>query len=208
MSFKEKIKDLDLRSKAFLIAIIFALVMIFFGAITNNPSGSPTSEVVNRGDRFQVEPKVTGDKNSYKFERERRTAPSNPGKCTHSKDSFNCVVFVRNYDADTITFNIPNVHPLIGDGISVRIRGVDAPEMRGGLPCERDVAIQAKSFVFNRLKNSKNIRLVNVSKDKYFRILADVYVDGENLSQMLLDKGYAYPYFGGTKERLNWCLSR
>jgi hypothetical protein len=29
---------------------------------------------------------------------------------------------IRNYDADTITFDIPNVHPLIGDKISVRVR--------------------------------------------------------------------------------------
>ena len=126
--------------------------------------------------------------------------------CEHREKVFNCVNFIKNYDADTITVDIPNVHPLIGKSISVRIRGVDTPEMKGNLPCERDVALKAKAFVFNKLKNAKFIRLDNVAKDKYFRILADVHADGEDISKGLLQKGYAYPYFGGTKERLNWCL--
>ena len=30
-------------------------------------------------------------------------------------------VYVRNYDGDTITFNLPGLHPIIGDKISIRV---------------------------------------------------------------------------------------
>ena len=43
-------------------------------------------------------------------------------KCDHDATTFRCVKYVKNYDADTITFNIPNVHPLIGKSIGVRVR--------------------------------------------------------------------------------------
>ena len=47
--------------------------------------------------------------------------------CRHTGTIFRCVKYVRNYDGDTITFNIPNLHPLFGKSISVRVRGINAP---------------------------------------------------------------------------------
>lgn len=126
--------------------------------------------------------------------------------CEHDAKNFRCVKYVRNYDADTITFNIPNVHPLIGKNISVRVRHVDTPEVRGKLPCEKETARIAKRLIENLLKNSKRIDLANIGKDKYFRILADVVVDGRPLKDILLKNSLAYAYEGGTKEKKNWCL--
>ncbi len=125
--------------------------------------------------------------------------------CTHTKTEFRCVKFVKNYDADTITVDIPGVHPLIGDNISVRVMGIDAPEIKGHLPCEKEASRNAKRLVENILSNAKRIDLVNVEKDKYFRILADVKVDGKNLKDYLLKNQLAYAYYGGTKEKRNWC---
>lgn len=125
--------------------------------------------------------------------------------CEHSVNEFRCVKFVKNYDADTITVNIPNVHPFIGDKISVRIFGVDAPEIRSNNQCEKDASRNAKRLVENLLKNAKRIDLINVKKDKYFRILADVRVDGNDVKAILLKNNLAYEYFGGTKEKKDWC---
>lgn len=126
-------------------------------------------------------------------------------KCQHDKSSFRCVEFVKNYDADTITVNIPDVPPLLGDKISVRVRHIDAPEIKGAQPCEKEAARTAKKLTENQLKNAKRIDLENVGRDKYFRILADVRVDGKDLAQLLIKNSLAYQYDGGTKTAVNWC---
>ncbi len=125
--------------------------------------------------------------------------------CNHDAQTFRCVKYVRNYDADTITFNIPNVHPLIGNKIPVRVRSVDTPEIKGKLPCEKEAARTAKRLIENLLKNAKRIDLEKVGKDKYFRILADVVVDGKPLKEILLKNNLAYAYEGKAKQKLNWC---
>ena len=125
--------------------------------------------------------------------------------CRHDENTFRCVKYIRNYDADTITFDIPDVHPLIGHHISVRVRHVDTPEIKGKLPCEKEAARAAKNLIENLLKNAQRIDLENIDKDKYFRILADVRYDGKTLKDVLLKNHLAYQYEGGTKEKLNWC---
>lgn len=125
--------------------------------------------------------------------------------CEHSDTKFNCVKYLKNYDADTITFSIPGVHPLIGQKISVRVHGIDTPEKKGKGACEKEVARIAQALVESLMKNAKVISLSNVGRDKYFRILADVEFDGKNLKEILLKNNLAYPYFGATKEKRNWC---
>lgn len=131
---------------------------------------------------------------------------SQADNCTHDSKTFRCVKYIRNYDADTITFDIPNVHPLLGKNISVRVRHIDTPEIKGKLPCEKDTARIAKRLIENLLKNSKRIDLEDIGKDKYFRILANVTVDGRPLKDILLKNSLAYAYEGGTKIKQNWCL--
>ena len=48
------------------------------------------------------------------------------------------------------------------------------------------------------------IELRDMVRGKYFRIVADVYLDGMSLSQLLLDKGHAIRYDGG-KKNISWC---
>lgn len=50
---------------------------------------------------------------------------------------------IRVYDGDTITINIPSFPPIIGQEISVRIYGVDTPEMKGKTVKEREMAVKA-----------------------------------------------------------------
>lgn len=127
--------------------------------------------------------------------------------CQHDESTFRCVKYIKNYDADTVTFNIPNVHPMIGQNINVRVKGVDTPEMRTKNSCEKKKAILAKQKVQELLIQASKIDLINVSRGKYFRVVADVIIDGNSLSDYLLKNGYAYAYDGGTKKSMNWCQS-
>ena len=40
--------------------------------------------------------------------------------------SFNNVDYIKCYDGDTCTFNIPKVHPIIGEKINIRLDGIDS----------------------------------------------------------------------------------
>ncbi|MBC7420957.1 MAG: thermonuclease family protein [Bdellovibrio sp.] len=128
-------------------------------------------------------------------------------KCQHDETTFRCVKFLKNYDGDTLTFNIPNVHALLGKKISVRVAHLDTAEIKGKQPCEKDAARAAQRLIENLLKNAKQIDLVNIKRDKYFRILADVMVDGRSVKDLLMKNSLAYNYEGGTKQKVDWCKS-
>jgi len=125
--------------------------------------------------------------------------------CQHTKLTFKCVKYLYNYDGDTVTFHIPNVHPLLGDKMSVRLYGVDTPEIKGKDICEKRAAQVAKRLVQIELTNAKIIHLKNIQKGKYFRIVADIIYDGKSLSDLLISKKLAYRYYGDKKLKINWC---
>lgn len=83
------------------------------------------------------------------------------------------------------------------------MNGVDAPEIRGKCQYEKDLALKARDFVRVKLANAKEIKLTNLQRGKYFRVVASVLVDGVSLEQELLDNELAYGYDGGKK--LDWC---
>jgi micrococcal nuclease len=113
-------------------------------------------------------------------------------------------VYVRNYDGDTITFNLSGLHPIIGKKINIRVNGIDTPEIKG--KCEKEIynAHKAQQIVADILKDAEQITLKNMERGKYFRIAADVIVDGENLGDMLIQAGMAIKYDGGKKKH-KWC---
>jgi len=114
------------------------------------------------------------------------------------------VVYVSNYDGDTIKFNLPGLHPIIGEKISIRINGIETPEIRGKCEKEKYSAEQTKEMIADILKAVETITLKNIERGKYFRIVADVFVDGESLADELIEAGMAVPYDGGKKEK-DWC---
>ena len=68
---------------------------------------------------------------------------------------------------------------------------------------EKNLALEARDFVRIKLTNAKEIKLTNLQRGKYFRVVANVLVDGVSLEQELLDNKLAYSYDGGKK--LSWC---
>ena len=107
------------------------------------------------------------------------------------------------YDGDTFRVNIDNLPPILGQNIAIRVNGIDTPEIRGKCQSEKDLAIKARDFVRSQLFNAKVIELANIQRGKYFRIVADVIIDEQRLTDLLLDKKLGYRYYGGKK--LGWC---
>lgn len=105
------------------------------------------------------------------------------------------------YDGDTFHCTIKDYPALIGRNIGVRLRGIDTPERRSPRHCEKVDADKVRQWVRDRLLYAKSIILTDVSRDKYFRIVATVIVDGDNLNEELIKIGYAVPYDGGFKKK-------
>jgi micrococcal nuclease len=113
------------------------------------------------------------------------------------------------YDADTFRINIPQWPSIIGERIGIRVNGVDAPELRSrcknkeAKQREKTLAREAKQFAVAMLRSGKTIELRNLKRGKYFRIVADVYVDGVSLADRLIKAGHGRFYHGKTK--VSWC---
>jgi endonuclease YncB( thermonuclease family) len=103
------------------------------------------------------------------------------------------------YDGDTFRVNLEGYPPIIGNNISIRINGIDTPEMKDKRPEVKALARKAKQFVVKRLSEGQVIELRNMQRGKYFRIVADVFIDGVSLGDELIKAGLAKPYDGGRK---------
>ncbi|MDM8568178.1 thermonuclease family protein [Thiotrichales bacterium HSG1] len=107
------------------------------------------------------------------------------------------------YDGDTFKINITGWPPILSE-ISIRPRGVDTPEINGDCSFEKNLAQQAKQFTSKQLHNAKNIELHNLERGKYFRIVADVLVDGKNLAELIIVNNYGR-FYDGNEKRGSWC---
>lgn len=107
------------------------------------------------------------------------------------------------YDADTFRVDIDRWPPIIGQRMSIRVAGIDAPELRGRCEAEARAARAAKQFTVEQLRAAKRIELTQLERGKYFRIIAEVNIDGKNLGKMLIERGLARAYQGG--KRRSWC---
>ena len=107
------------------------------------------------------------------------------------------------YDGDTC-YITAKTFPEPLQKMSIRILGIDTPEIRGDCGEEKALASIGREYANELFRAADEITLENLDWDKYGgRVLADVYLDGELYSQKLIDAGLAKPYDGGTKE--SWC---
>ncbi len=84
--------------------------------------------------------------------------------------------------------------------INVRIRGMDAPEIRSRCEVERTAALKAREALA-ALLGSGPVRLTNVSGGKYYgRVLADVTTDeGSAVADTMIAQAHARLYAGGRR---------
>ena len=111
------------------------------------------------------------------------------------------------YDGDTITIagfvkNNPKLFKF-----SVRLNNIDCPEIKSKKSedkTEYEIAVKAKNYVQDLILN-EIVNLKNVELDKYGRLLADVYFNNQNISDLLLSNNLAVQYGGKTKKvPKNW----
>lgn len=108
------------------------------------------------------------------------------------------------YDGDTFRVNINSWPDIIGHRVPIRVNGIDTPELRGKCSAEKKLAREAKQYTVSMLRAAKKIELRNVKRGKFFRVVADVSIDGVDLGDSLIHNGLAVRYDGGLK--VDWCL--
>lgn len=148
----------------------------------NEEVSSVKSSYKNMNEDNQIEEKQINWKDTVEF-----VAPIEKG------------IVIKVYDGDTITIasKLPyESSPLYR--FSVRLNGIDCPEIKGKDENEKECAKIAKKEM-NDLIMNKMVTLKNVQTEKYGRILADVYIGDLHLNQHLIEKRLAVSYDGGTK---------
>jgi endonuclease YncB( thermonuclease family) len=104
---------------------------------------------------------------------------------------------VRVHDGDTLAVDLADCPiEVLCKRVSVRIAGIDAPEMTDHRPNIKLAAIRAKAELLALVASPHTVRLVGARRDKYFRLLAGVESDGVSVARHLLDAGLAKPYAG------------
>jgi micrococcal nuclease len=89
--------------------------------------------------------------------------------------------------------------------VSVRLRGIDAPERRAMCDSEKEAAEEAR-LALEYVLSAAPVQIRNISGDKYFaRVIADAGNDDvSDAAAFMLELGLARPYQGG--KRLGWCF--
>lgn len=93
---------------------------------------------------------------------------------------------IRIVDGDTIHIN----------KVKYRFHGMDAPEMKQKCIYENKeimCGVLAREELVKKIDNQK-VNCKKITTDRYKRIIADCFVNGENLSKHLVRNGYAFAY--------------
>lgn len=124
------------------------------------------------------------------------------------KGNFRCKV-VDVYDGDTVTIVLFNKFGF--EKHKLRMYGYDSPEMKPkrDLPNREEEikkAKEAKKYLSDLVLN-KIVKFESMGYDKYGRLLGKLYIlnycSEQEINQLMVDLGYGYPYFGGTKKTPN-----
>ena len=106
-------------------------------------------------------------------------------------------IIVRVYDGDTVWADIDLGFGLWMKNQSIRLSGIDVPEIRGE---NKEAGILAKNRLEDLLMRVGNKCVIRTRKDKqrgsFGRILGELLVVDKkvSLNQILIDEGFAVPY--------------
>ena len=111
-------------------------------------------------------------------------------------------LLVRVVDGDTIEVDAA-LWPGLTQRVKIRLAGVNTPEKRTRLLCEKTAGIAATEFT-QAFVGKGSITVDGVRNGKFAgRVLGSIFVDGESLSDALLASGHARVYGGGRRQP--WC---
>ena len=109
----------------------------------------------------------------------------------------------RVVDGDTIDISIDLGFDLTKKE-RVRLAGIDTPEKRTKNQKEKEMGYQATEFLEMHLMEATKLTVRTEKDGKFGRMLGWLYKtdeDTKSINQVMIDKGYAWPYDGGTKVR-------
>ena len=160
------------------------------------------------GNRFSIKNKKNREKNIYnehnrynEYEKLNAVDIANVSKVPNQNKK-TLAKIIKVYDGDTCTclFMHDNQVPMI---LSMRIKGIDAPELRTKNDMEKEAAILVRDHVSDIIYN----KIVPIKLEKWDkfggRVLGDVYIDNDGevtLSNYLLGEGIVKVYEGKKKE--------
>jgi endonuclease YncB( thermonuclease family) len=111
------------------------------------------------------------------------------------------------YDGDTITLAIPFAGSLYKR--KCRLEGIDCAELRTKNLVEKKLGYAGRNFL-RELILDKVVWIACGKDDKFGRLLITIYQTEDDmkeeindLNQLLVEKGFAYPYSGDTKSDFN-----
>lgn len=131
------------------------------------------------------------------------TAPSAEAKSRRPFKGPVAASVIQVIDGDTFLADA-HVWPGQSIRINIRIRGIDAPEMKSRCRGEHAAALRAQAALSGMIGQA-TVSISNIGGAKYYgRVLADVETEaGEAVGTALLDRHFVRPYSGG--KRRGWC---
>ncbi|NOJ39426.1 nuclease [Bradyrhizobium sp. WSM 1791] len=112
---------------------------------------------------------------------------------------------IRIIDGDTFEARV-HLSPGLDPTTRIRLRGIDAPELKAACPEELQMA-EAATEALRGLLGQGDVAIYNIGPDKYGgRVVADAATKRtSNLSLAMLAAGHARSYGGG--HRSGWCAN-
>ena len=112
---------------------------------------------------------------------------------------------VRTIDGDTFEARV-HLEPGVDLTTRIRLRGIDAPELKASCPQELQMA-EAATGALRAMLSEGDVRIFNIGPDKYSgRVVADVVTRRiGNVLTAMLAAGHARSYGGG--HRNGWCAN-
>lgn len=87
---------------------------------------------------------------------------------------------------------------------NLRLLGFDTPEtFRSRCPDEKALGTVATNHLRKLIENAGEVLPVTGRPDKYRRLLTTLYIDGQDVAEIMIKAGLAVPYHG--EKRINWC---
>ena len=106
-----------------------------------------------------------------------------------------------NYDGDTFKLEL-DLGFALRHFVSIRLDGVDTPELRGGSDLTKAAGKLARDEANQFVRAAKRLMFkCTVWGGKYGRPAGDLICDGQSLSDWLIDQGLGLPYDGGTRDQ-------
>ena len=116
------------------------------------------------------------------------------------------VTIDRIIDGDTVDVDINLGFDVVLTKKRVRLYGIDTPESRTRDKEEKVRGLLSKSFLQLQCPVGSYAKLISHDIGKFGRILGELFeynTDNEvSINQVMCDEGFAVPYFGGNKDKL------